>query len=141
MPAPGSWSAEPQPGRGAWFAAAVAAIAHRLPFGLARIVAPSMVGFAVINSLTFAADLTLLIVLHGRLRWPVPVSVTVAYLAATSGPGAGDSRNAGLAVTRIRTDSPSPTGVGWPASGSRSSASGPASSTVTASVSPAISCW
>jgi putative flippase GtrA len=83
MPAPGSRNAELRPGRGAWFAAATAAVARRLPFGLARVVAPSMVGFAVINSATFAADLTLLIVLHGRLRWPVPVSVTVAYLAAS----------------------------------------------------------
>jgi putative flippase GtrA len=83
MPAPGSWSAEQQPSRGAWFTAATAAITRRLPFGLARIVAPSMVGFALINSVTFTADLMLLIVLHGHLRWPVPVAVTLAYLAAS----------------------------------------------------------
>ena len=83
MPAPGWWSAGPEADRGAWFAAATAAIARRLPFGLARVVAPNMVGFAVINTVTFGVDLALLITLHGRLRWPVPVSVTVAYLTAS----------------------------------------------------------
>jgi putative flippase GtrA len=65
------------------FAAVMAAIVHRLPFGLARVVAPNMLGFAVINSCTFTVDLALLTALHGGLRWPVPVSITLSYLAAS----------------------------------------------------------
>jgi putative flippase GtrA len=38
--------------------------------------------FAVINLFTFAVDLLLLTTLHGGLRWPLPVSITVAYLTA-----------------------------------------------------------
>ena len=69
--------------RGARFAAAMAAIVRRLPFGLDRIVAPNMLGFAVINSCTFSIDLALLTALHGGLRWPVPVSITLSYLTAS----------------------------------------------------------
>ena len=43
---------------------------------------PSLLGFAVINSCTFAVDLGLLTALHGGLRWPLPVSITVAYITA-----------------------------------------------------------
>ena len=68
--------------RGERFAAVMAAIVRRLPFGLARIVAPDMLGFAVINTGTFTVDLGLT-ALHGGLRWPVPVSITVSYLAAS----------------------------------------------------------
>jgi putative flippase GtrA len=68
--------------RGERFTGAMAAIARRLPFGLAGIVPPSLLGFAVINSVTFALDLGLLATLHGGLRWPLPVSITVAYLTA-----------------------------------------------------------
>ena len=64
------------------FAAAMAAIVRRLPFGLAGIVPPSLLGFALINSFTFALDLGLLTALHGGLRWPLPVSITVAYITA-----------------------------------------------------------
>ncbi|MCU1657767.1 MAG: hypothetical protein JWO57_2423 [Pseudonocardiales bacterium] len=60
----------------------MAAIARRLPFGLDRIVAPSLLGFAVINSGTFAVDLSILTITHGRLGWPVPTSITVAYVSA-----------------------------------------------------------
>jgi putative flippase GtrA len=69
--------------RGERFAAVMAAIVHRLPFGLARVVAPNMLGFAVINLGTFSVDLALLTALHGGLRWPVPVSITLSYLAAS----------------------------------------------------------
>ena len=68
--------------RGERFALAMAAIARRLPFGLAGIVPPSLLGFAVINSFTFAIDLGLLTTLHGGLRRPLPASITVAYLTA-----------------------------------------------------------
>jgi putative flippase GtrA len=76
-------SAQTPDRRGERFAAAMAAIVRRLPFGLARIVAPNMLGFAVINSCTFTIDLALLTALHGGLRWPVPVSITLSYLTAS----------------------------------------------------------
>jgi putative flippase GtrA len=60
----------------------MAAIVRRLPFGLAGIVPPSLLGFAVINGFTFGLDLGLLITLHGGLRWPLPVAFTVAYITA-----------------------------------------------------------
>jgi putative flippase GtrA len=60
----------------------MAATVRRLPFGLAEIIPPSLLGFAVINSCTFAIDLGLLTTLHGGLRWPLPVSITVSYVTA-----------------------------------------------------------
>jgi putative flippase GtrA len=60
----------------------MAAIVRRLPFGLAGIIPPSLLGFAVINGFTFALDLGLLTALHGGLRWPLPVAFTAAYIAA-----------------------------------------------------------
>lgn len=54
----------------------------RLPFGLDSVVAPTFLGFVVINSLTFGVDLLLLTGLHGVLRLPVPLAVTVAYACA-----------------------------------------------------------
>ena len=68
--------------RGERFTAVMAAIVHRLPFGLAGILPPSLIGFAVINGFTFTIDLGVLTTLHGGLRWPLPVSITVAYLTA-----------------------------------------------------------
>jgi putative flippase GtrA len=61
----------------------MAAIAGRLPLGLARVVAPNMLGFAVISTITFSFNLVLLVALHGGLRWPLPVSITLAYLAGS----------------------------------------------------------
>jgi hypothetical protein len=55
--------------RGERFTAVMAACVRRLPFGLAGIVAPSLLGFAVINLFTFAVDFLLLTALHGGLRW------------------------------------------------------------------------
>lgn len=57
-------------------------IVRRLPFGLDRVVAPNLLGFALINGCTFALDLGLLTTFHGGLGWPVPVSVTLGYLIA-----------------------------------------------------------
>ena len=68
--------------RGERFTAVVAAIVHRLPFGLAGILPPSLLGFAIINGFTFTIDLGVLTTLHGGLRWPLPVSITVAYVTA-----------------------------------------------------------
>jgi len=83
MPVAESVRARTRAGPGERYAAVMAAIVHRLPFGLARIVAPNMLGFAVINSCTFTVDLALLTALHGGLRWPVPVSITLSYLTAS----------------------------------------------------------
>jgi putative flippase GtrA len=74
---------EKRTGRGDRFMTVMAAITRRLPFGLARIIAPSMLGFAIINSCTFAIDLALLTAFHGGLHWPVPVSITLSYGAAS----------------------------------------------------------
>jgi putative flippase GtrA len=57
-------------------------VVARLPFGLDSIVAPTFLGFAVLNSFTFAVDLVLLTVLHGGLRVPLAAAVTVAYACA-----------------------------------------------------------
>jgi putative flippase GtrA len=54
----------------------------RLPFGLNSIVAPTFLGFVVINSATFAFDLVLLTLLHGGLGVGLPIAVTVAYACA-----------------------------------------------------------
>jgi putative flippase GtrA len=54
----------------------------RLPFGLDRIVAPTFLGFCLINGFTFGVDLLLLTVLHGGLRILYPIAVTVAYACA-----------------------------------------------------------
>src|SRR5258708_26613680 len=77
----GSLRAERRAGRGERFTALMAAIVRRLPFGLARVVAPNMLGFAVISAISFTLDIALLVAFHGGLRWPLPVSVALAYLA------------------------------------------------------------
>jgi hypothetical protein len=64
--------------RGARFAAAMTAVTRRLPFGLADVVAPSLVGYLLINLCTFFLDLSLLAAFHGGLRWPVPLAVTLS---------------------------------------------------------------
>ena len=51
----------------------------RLPFGLAGLVAPTFLGFCLINSFTFGVDLVLLVSLHGLLGVPYPAAVSVAY--------------------------------------------------------------
>ena len=68
--------------RGERFTAAMAAVVRMLPFGLAGIIPPSLLGFAVINGFTFTLDLGLLTALHGGLHWPLPVAFTVAYVTA-----------------------------------------------------------
>jgi putative flippase GtrA len=54
----------------------------RLPFGLDSIVAPTFLGFVVLNGCTFAVDLALLTLLHGVLHVTLPVAVTGAYACA-----------------------------------------------------------
>jgi putative flippase GtrA len=58
------------------------AVVSRLPFGLRSVVAPTFLGFCLINGLTFGVDLSILTGLHAGLRVPVPIAVTVAYVCA-----------------------------------------------------------
>lgn len=64
------------------FARAMAAFVRVLPFGLDRVVPPSLAGFAVLNTGTFCVDIGLLTALHGGLRWPLPLAITVGYVTA-----------------------------------------------------------
>jgi putative flippase GtrA len=57
-------------------------VVARLPLGLNSVVAPTFLGFVILNSFTFAVDLVLLTVLRGGLRIALPVAVTVAYVCA-----------------------------------------------------------
>lgn len=57
-------------------------VVERLPFGLKTVVAPTFLGFCLINGFTFGVDLVLLTALHGWLSAPLPVAVTVAYALA-----------------------------------------------------------
>jgi putative flippase GtrA len=65
------------------FAAAMTAVTRRLPFGLAQVVPPSLLGYLLINLCTFCLDLGLLTVLHGTFGWPLPVAITVSYGTAS----------------------------------------------------------
>jgi putative flippase GtrA len=58
------------------------AVVVRLPFGLSSVVAPTFLGFCLINGLTFGVDLMTLTGLHSALHLPVPISVTAAYVCA-----------------------------------------------------------
>jgi putative flippase GtrA len=58
------------------------AVVIRLPFGLRSVIAPTFLGFCLINGLTFGIDLTILTGLHSGLGIPVPIAVTVAYACA-----------------------------------------------------------
>ncbi|MEJ2859812.1 GtrA family protein [Actinomycetospora sp. OC33-EN07] len=61
------------------FRRACAAVVGVLPGPLRRIVAPSLVGFAVVNGFTFGVDLLLLSLLVDGLRLPLWAGVTLAY--------------------------------------------------------------
>ena len=65
------------------FAALMTAITRRLPFGLSEVVAPSLVGYLLINLCTFFIDLSLLGLFHGTFRWPIPLAVTLSYGTAS----------------------------------------------------------
>lgn len=54
----------------------------RLPFGLKSVIAPTFLGFALINGCTFGIDLLLLTGLRDGLGAPLPVAVTVSYACA-----------------------------------------------------------
>jgi putative flippase GtrA len=57
-------------------------VVDRLPFRLNSVVAPTFLGFVVINSFTFGVDLVLLTLLHGGIGAPLPLAVTAAYACA-----------------------------------------------------------
>ena len=57
-------------------------VAARLPFGLSSVVAPTFLGFALINSFTFGVDMALLTVLHSGYGVQLPVALTVGYVCA-----------------------------------------------------------
>ena len=65
------------------YAALMTAITARLPFGLAEVIAPSMLGYLLINLCTFFVDLGLLGVFHGHFHWPVAAAVTLSYGTAS----------------------------------------------------------
>lgn len=64
------------------FARFCATVARRLPGPLDRWIAPTLIGFALINGTTFAIDLALLAALHAGLGWPYPAAVTAGYAVA-----------------------------------------------------------
>jgi putative flippase GtrA len=64
------------------FAAAMAVVVRRLPWGLARVVPPSLAGFAVINGCTFGVDIVLLSVLRSVAGLPLWLSISTAYVCA-----------------------------------------------------------
>lgn len=57
-------------------------LVRALPAPLNSVVAPTFLGFALINTFTFGVDLAILTALHGGLRAPLPVAVTVGYAGA-----------------------------------------------------------
>jgi putative flippase GtrA len=57
------------------------AVEH-LPFGLDSVVAPTFLGFVMLNSCTFGFDLLLLTLLHGVLHMGLAIAVTAAYTCA-----------------------------------------------------------
>ncbi|MGV0783124.1 GtrA family protein [Mycolicibacterium sp. XJ775] len=58
------------------------AVVRALPAPLNSLVAPTFLGFALINTFTFGVDLMILTLLHGGFRAALPVAVTVGYAAA-----------------------------------------------------------
>ncbi|MFI5612841.1 GtrA family protein [Amycolatopsis sp. NPDC051903] len=64
------------------FAGFCAAVVRILPFGLSRLVAPSFLGFVIINGFTFSVDLALLTLFHGGFGWPVWLAISLSYVLA-----------------------------------------------------------
>ncbi|WP_459549470.1 GtrA family protein [Nocardia sp. X0981] len=64
------------------FARWCATVVARLPWGLNRVVAPTFLGFALINSCTFGVDLLILTGLRSGFGLPGWLSVTVGYICA-----------------------------------------------------------
>jgi putative flippase GtrA len=68
--------------RGDRFIAAMAKVVQALPFGLDTVVAPTFLGFVLINGFTFSVDLSLLTLLRSGLDVSLPVAFTLSYLTA-----------------------------------------------------------
>ncbi|RJQ80044.1 GtrA family protein [Amycolatopsis panacis] len=64
------------------FAGLCAAVVRILPFGLSRVVAPSFLGFAVINGCTFGVDLLLLTLFRSGLGLPLWLAISLSYALA-----------------------------------------------------------
>jgi putative flippase GtrA len=58
------------------------AVVDRLPWGLGSVIAPTFLGFCLINGVTFGLDLAMLTGLRSGLGLPLPVAVTIAYASA-----------------------------------------------------------
>lgn len=54
----------------------------KLPFGLNSLIAPTFLGFVLINSFTFGVDMALLTLLHSGFAVPLPIALTVGYVCA-----------------------------------------------------------
>ncbi|MFI1917567.1 GtrA family protein [Nocardia sp. NPDC020380] len=65
-----------------WFHQACVSVTERLPFGLARLVAPTFVGYLLVSGCTFTVDLLILTGVHGGLGLPLPIAVTAGYVTA-----------------------------------------------------------
>lgn len=68
--------------RAARFRAVVEGAVGRLPFGLDEVIAPTLVGFVVINGATFGLDLGLVTLLHSMLGLVLAAAFTLAYVIA-----------------------------------------------------------
>ncbi|MGW1740673.1 GtrA family protein [Nocardia sp. NPDC001965] len=64
------------------FARWCAKLVARLPWGLSRIVAPTFLGFALINGFTFGVDLLILTAMRSGFGLPGWLSVSVGYICA-----------------------------------------------------------
>lgn len=71
-----------RPDLGERFTAAMGVVVRRLPWGLSRIVPPSLLGFALINGFTFAVDIALLTVLHSVADVALWLAIGIAYAFA-----------------------------------------------------------
>ena len=60
----------------------MAAVVGGLPFGLAEVINPTVLGFAIINGFTFTVDISCLTALRSGLDWPLPLAITLAYVIA-----------------------------------------------------------
>ncbi|WP_282785517.1 MULTISPECIES: GtrA family protein [unclassified Nocardia] len=65
-----------------WFHRVSWGVAARLPFGLARVVPPTFVGYLLVSACTFTLDLLLITALHTGWGLPLPISVTLGYVTA-----------------------------------------------------------
>jgi putative flippase GtrA len=66
------------------YIAAMTRLVAALPFGLDGVVAPTFLGFVVINAFTFSVDLSLLTLLRSGFHVWLPAAFTLAYLAAVA---------------------------------------------------------